>query len=491
MPTLPPRVVVAGTHSGAGKTTVATGIMAALARRGVRVAAAKVGPDFIDPGYHALATGRPGRNLDAWIAGPAAIGPLAARAGAGADLLVVEGVMGLFDGAAEPVGTPPGADRPEPAGAENDRAAGAGAGRAGGGGAGVGGAGGAGADPRDDASTAHVARLLDAPVLLVVDAAAMSGSVAALVHGFASFDRRVRVAGVVLNRVGSPGHATMLREALAPLGIPVVGALPRGPGLAWRDRHLGLVPVVEREREVRAALDRLAAAVAASVDLDAIVAIAASAPAATALPPPAPEPVGRAVVAVAAGRAFSFYYPDNLEALSAAGAELAPFDPLADPALPPGASALYAGGGFPEVYAAALAANGPLLADVRRRAAAGLVIWAECGGLLWLARSLDGHRLCGVVPAEATMTDRLTLGYRRATTRTDTPLAPAGTTLRGHEFHYSTLAPPGEALDLAGRFGRGRGGFAGPAMMASYLHLHLGADPGPAERFVAAAAAAR
>jgi cobyrinic acid a,c-diamide synthase len=439
-----------------GKTSVATGVMAALARRGVRVAAAKVGPDFIDPGYHALATGRPGRNLDAWISGAAAVGPLAARAGAGADVLVVEGVMGLFDGAGEPVP-------------------------------------GAGSDPRDDASTAHVARLLEAPVVLVVDAAAMSGSVAALVHGFATFDRRVRVGGVILNRVGSPGHEAMLRAALEPTGIPVLGAIPRNPAFAWRDRHLGLVPVVERPAETAAALVRLADAVAGSVDLDAIVRLARSAPPRPTPDPAQPDPVpgpARVVVAVAAGAAFSFYYPDNLEALAAAGAELVPFDPTTDPTLPPGTTALYAGGGFPEVHAPALAANRPLLAEVRRRVRAGLVTWAECGGLLWLARSLDGHDLCGALDTRAAMTDRLTLGYRRAVLRRSTPLGPAGCELRGHEFHYSAIDPPGDALEMSGRAGRARGGFASRHLLASYLHLHLGADPRPARNFVATAAAA-
>ena len=205
---LGPRLVVAGTHSGVGKTTVATGLVAALRAAGHRPAAAKVGPDFIDPGYHALASGRPPRNLDAWLCGEAAIRPLAARAGSGADLLVVEGVMGLFDGAAD--------------------------GRA--------------------SSTADVARLLDAPVVLVVDAGAMAGSVAAVVHGFATLDPGVAVAGVILNRVGSDGHETLLREALAPLRLPVLGALRRYDRLTWRDRHLGLVPVAEHPDEVGRAL---------------------------------------------------------------------------------------------------------------------------------------------------------------------------------------------------------------------------------------------
>jgi cobyrinic acid a,c-diamide synthase len=439
--------VVAGTHSGVGKTTVATGLMSALSRRGVAVAAAKVGPDFIDPGYHALATGRPARNLDSWICGPAAMAPLAARASASADVLVVEGVMGLFDGAAFDT-----ADR----------------GRA---------------------STAEVASLLDAPVILVVDASAMSSSVAALVHGYAAFDPGLRVAGVVLNRVGSAGHEVLLREALEPLGVPVFGALPREDALQWRERHLGLVPVVEQRTRVASSLGVLAATIERHCDVAGLVQVARSAPARR-VDTLAPGRLSGSVrVAVAGGPAFSFAYPDNLERLEEAGAELIPFDPAVDQELPAGTDALYAGGGFPEVFLEALASNTPMLVDVRRRADDGLVTWAECGGLLWLARSLDRRPLSGVVPAVGHMTDRLTLGYRRARVRVPMPLAEQGAELRGHEFHYSVLDPAGDALDIEGRFGAGMGGFATQTLFASYLHLHLGADPTPAERFVASASA--
>lgn len=444
MPQIGPRLVIAGTSSGVGKTTIATGLMAALNRRGHVVGAAKVGPDFIDPGYHAIATGRPPRNLDAWICGDTAIPALAARAGAGADLLVVEGVMGLFDGSAD---------------------------------------GGSG-------STAAVAKLLDAPVVLVVDAAAMSTSVAALVHGFASFDPDVRLAGVMLNRVGSDSHETMLREALAPLGVPVIGSLRRDEALTWRDRHLGLVPVIEQPEEVRRSLRRLSAQVERSVDLDAVVRLARSALTIDVAPLPEARRRVRTRIAVASGQAFSFVYPDNLERLEEAGAELLPFDPVNDRSLPDGIFGLYAGGGFPEIYAEALAANEALLADVTSRARAGLAIWAECGGMLWLSRRLGEHALAGLIDADATMTDRLTLGYRSATACADSPLAATGAALRGHEFHYSAMEPQGDALQLTGRFGTGRAGFASPTMLASYLHLHLGADPAPAERFVATTAAA-
>ncbi len=434
-----PRVVVAGTHSGAGKTTVATGLMAALRAAGHRPAAAKVGPDFIDPGYHALACARPPRNLDPWLCGLDAVAPLAGRAAAGADVLVVEGVMGLFDGAAD--GTP--------------------------------------------SSTADVARALDAPIVLVVDAAAQSSSVAAVVHGFATLDPTVRIGGVVLNRVASDGHEVLLREALAPLGIPVLGALRRDDRLVWRDRHLGLVPVAERPDEVAAALAALAAAVADRLDLAAVVALARSAPPMTAGPVALPEPGGRRPrIAVAGGRAFTFTYTDTLDALAAAGAEVVPFDPLRDTSLPAGTDRLLVGGGFPETYAAELAANRPLLDDVRRRVTGGLRTWAECGGLAWLANDLDGHPMAGVIDASATMTDRLHLGYRRARTTVATPLGPAGTELRGHEFHYSTVDPPGAALQLDSRFASHADGHATRSLVATYLHHHPGGDPAIVANFV-------
>ncbi len=442
---LGPRLVVAGTHSGVGKTTVATGLMAALRARSLDVAPAKVGPDFIDPSYHALACGRPGRNLDAWMSGPALIAPLAARAAIGADILVVEGVMGLFDGAAD----------------------------------------------GSLSSTADIAHLLDAPVVLVVDCSAQAGSVAALVHGFSTFDERIRIAGVVLNQLGSAGHETMVREALAaaPHPIAVVGALHRDERFSWRDRHLGLIPVAEDPERIAASLAALSAVIEAGCDMEAVEAIARAAPTIAAGDIPAPRRVGSARIAVATGRAFTFSYPDNNEALASAGAEIVPFDPLHDTSLPADIDAVVIGGGFPEVMAEQLSANAPLLAEIRRRIANGLVTWAECGGLLWLAQSLDGHHLAAVVPAQALMTKRLTLGYRTAVAQVDNPLGPAGTELRGHEFHYSAMTPPGDALELAGRFGQGPEGFATSTMLATYLHIHLAARPDIAEHFVSAAIA--
>jgi cobyrinic acid a,c-diamide synthase len=436
--TLGPRVVIAGTHSGVGKTTIAAGLMAAFRARGWRVGAAKVGPDFIDPGYHSLASGRASRNLDPWMCGMDAIAPLAGRAADGCDLLVIEGVMGLFDGAAD--GSP--------------------------------------------SSTAEVAHTLDAPVVLVVDAASASTSVAATIHGFNTFDSRIQLAGVILNRVGSDSHEAMVRAAVSPLGIPVLGVLRRDPGLVWRDRHLGLIPVIERPSEVAGSLRRLAARIDDSCDLEEIMAIARRSPATSTPSPPRPDPVGTARIAVAAGPAFSFCYPDNLEALGAAGAELVMFDPCVDQRLPDGCTGLVAGGGFPEVYAEALSQNVGLLTNVRRRIADGLAVWAECGGLLWLCHRLDDRKLAGVIDTEAVMTERLTLGYRQAVARTATPIGPAGTEVRGHEYHYSMVETPGSALALTGRDGSSRAGFASERLLASYLHVHLGARPDLAEHFV-------
>ncbi len=440
-----PRIVVAGTHSGAGKTTVASGLMAALARKGHRVAPFKVGPDFIDPSYHTLATDRPGRNLDAFLSGEDLIGPLFAHGAQGADVAVIEGVMGLFDG------------------------------KSGGG---------------DFTSTAHVAKLLDAPVVLVVDASAMARSAAAMVHGYLTFDRGVNVAGVVLNRVGSEAHERMLREAVEPLGVPVLGVLRRDEDLRVPDRHLGLVPVAERREDARAALDRLGEMVSRSCDLDGVVRLARSAGPLRAAPwsPEAPEPGPPVRAAVASGPAFNFLYEENQELLRGAGAETVHFDPTSEEKIPEGADLLYFGGGFPETHAEALSANEPLKERVREFAHNGKPVVAECGGLLYLVRELDGKGMCGVLDAAARMTGRLTLGYREARSLADSPLAETGVTLHGHEFHYSAVEPgAGErpAWDLAGR---GAEGFVSGGVHASYLHAHWAATPEIPRRLVRGAA---
>lgn len=459
-----PRLVVAAPSSGSGKTTVATGLMAAFAERGLAVSPHKAGPDYIDPGYHALATGRPGRNLDAFLCGPELVAPLFAHGAAGCGLAVVEGVMGLYDGAA---------------------------GRG------------------ELASTAQVAKLLRAPVVLVVDASSQSRSVAALVHGFASFDPQVRLGGVILNKVGSDRHEVMLREALEEAGMPVLGVLRRAPQVAAPSRHLGLVPVAERRADAVAAVAALAEQVRAGCDLEALMALARTAPpldcepwspraalavaAGPAVRSGPGGPGGRPVVAVAAGAAFTFSYAEHAELLTAAGAQVVPFDPLHDEALPEGAAGLVIGGGFPEVYAPELAANEPLRKAVAELAAAGAPVAAECAGLLYLARSLDGRPMCGVLDADARMSERLTLGYREAVALSDSPFAAAGTRLRGHEFHRTVIEPGAGAAPAWGFTHPERRveGFVRQGVHASYLHTHWAAEPSVARRLTESAAAYR
>jgi cobyrinic acid a,c-diamide synthase len=460
------RLVIAAPASGCGKTTVACGLMAALRGRGLVVSGHKVGPDYIDPGYHALATGRPPRNLDPFLCGEDLIAPMFRHGAAGAQIAVIEGVMGLFDG--------------------------------------VDGAALAQADT-DFGSTAHVARLLGAPVVLVVDAARAGRSVAALVAGFAAFDPSTPVHGVILNRVASDRHERLLREALAASGIAVYGAIRRTDGIVTPSRHLGLIPAAERPAVAGQAITRLGELIAASCDLDALLALARSA---ADLPGPAWEPAmalaaaaavdvpaGSApqnpLVAVAGGAAFTFGYTEQGELLEAAGSRLASFDPLHDEGLPAGTSGLILGGGFPELHAAELSANERLRGQVAALARRGAPLAAECAGLLYLGRTLDGLPMCGVLDLQASMTPKLTLGYRNATAITDSVLARTGERVRGHEFHRTATAPPSGARAVW-RFSSGElEGHVAGAGVASYLHTHWAGYPAAASRFAAACAAAR
>jgi len=438
-----PRLVVAAPSSGSGKTTVATGLMAAFAARGLAVSPHKVGPDYIDPGYHALATGRVGRNLDAYLCGPELIAPLFLHGARGCDIAVVEGVMGLYDGAA---------------------------------------------GQGELASTAHVAKLLRAPVVLVVDASSQSRSVAALVHGFVTWDPEVRIGGVILNKVASDRHEELLREALQSVGVPVLGVLRRTAQVDTPARHLGLVPVAERHSAAVEAVAAMGAQVADGCDLPALLALARGAGALTDEPWEAPvTPVTeRPVVAVAGGAAFTFSYAEHAELLCAAGADVVPFDPVHDEGLPEGTRGLVIGGGFPEVYAAELSANEPVRKAVADLALSGAPIAAECAGLLYLCRELDGEPMCGVLDATARMTGRLTLGYRDAVAVTDSVLAGAGTRMRGHEFHRTVVEPGAGAAPAWGLRAPARRveGFVQGGVHASYLHTHWAYEPGVARRFV-------
>lgn len=442
------RVVFAAPGSGQGKTTVVTGLLGALRRRGDRVAPFKVGPDYIDPGYHRLAAGRTARNLDPVLVGADRIAPLLHHGSAGADIAVVEGVMGLFDGRI---------------GGEEELAFG---------------------------STAHVAQLIDAPVVLVVDAKGQSHSLAALLHGFRGYRPQVKVAGVVLNRVGSPRHEQVLRSAADNAGLPVLGAIPRTDDLEVPSRHLGLVTAVEHGAEALRAVEAMTDVIERSVDLDAVTALARTAgdlPGSAWDPGAEVQPQGRPVVAVAGGHAFSFGYAEHVELLEAAGAEVALVDPLRDERLPDRTAGLVLPGGFPEQHANALSANTALRDEIRAFAGGGAPVHAECGGLLYLGEELDGEPMCGVLPVRAAMSPRLTLGYRDAVAATESPLFAEGARISGHEFHR-TATEPGHGESPAwfwrGPSGAHREGFVHGGVHASYLHTHPAGNPGSVARFV-------
>ncbi len=428
--------------------------MGALRNCGARVAGFKVGPDFIDPGYHALATGRPGRNLDPVLVGEELIGPLYRHGCCGADIAVVEGVMGLFDGRIEP-----------------------------------------GTSGPARGSTAHVAALLGAPVVLVVDARGQSHSIAALLHGFSTFDSLTRLAGVILNRVGSARHEQVLRQACETAGVPVLGAVPRVDELTVPSRHLGLITAVEHGRHARTAVDAMTDLIARHVDVGAVRALAGARSTADPWRPDAvgePTP-GAPVVAVAAGRAFSFSYAEHAEMLRAAGAQVAEFDPLTEQ-LPASASAVVLPGGFPEQYPAELSANTALRQGIAALAQHGPV-YAECAGLTYLMTDLDGHEMCGVLHGSARFTERLTLGYRNAVAVTDSPVHTVGDRVVGHEFHRTTVDfgdeyPPAWMYRMPDATVVRDGAVLG-GVHASYLHTHPAAAPQAVRRFVSAAAASR
>lgn len=437
-------LIIAGTQSGVGKTSVTAGVIGALRGRGLRVAPFKAGPDYLDPTFHSVAAGQACRNLDSWIIPRETIVRSFRRAASRADIAIVEGVMGLFDGR----------------GGEDEAG-----------------------------STAQLAKFLGLPVILVVDASAMARSAAAMVLGYARLDPEVNVAGVVLNRIAGERHYEAARAAIErQAGVPVLGMLPRDDGLALPERHLGLISAMERDASE--ALARLAAVAAAQIDLEALLGFAAEAP----MPEPEeerPAPAVRVPIAIARDQAFAFYYEDGLDELRNQGAELIAFSPLTDDRLPAGVRGLYLGGGYPEVFAADLAANRAMHGAIRDHAANGLPIYAECGGHMYLGQSLttaDGavHAMAGLTPLQSTLSGtRLSLGYRSAVALRDGPVARAGDVLRGHEFHLSAAEPlPAETACWEFDQPQRADGFVRDNLWSSYLHLHFGAAPRAATRFI-------
>jgi cobyrinic acid a,c-diamide synthase len=481
--TTPRGLVVAGTRSGCGKTSVALGIMRALTRRGHVVQAFKVGPDFIDPGHHSLATGRASHNLDDWMCGPAGMRDIFARYAAGADMVVVEGVMGLFDGylATDEIG-----------------------------------------------STARLAKLLGLPVLLVADAASMARSVAAMVGGYLAFDPDLTFCGVALNNAGSDSHAALLQEAMAAAlpDVPLWAVLSRHSDLAVPSRHLGLVTAEDAPPRLDALADWIESSCDLSARLDTLPPLilpphpggpggmippggvqgqrpwqggpGGAAPLLAAGGSPSPLLVG-----IARDRAFCFYYAENLRHLETAGARLVEFSPLEDAALPEGLAGLYLGGGYPELHARRLSDNAPMRRSIRAFCEAGRPVLAECGGFMYLMQGLTDPEgkmfpMAGVFPYRAVMGQRFSaLGYREVTTRAGTLLGPAGTTVRGHEFHYSRLEGNGEDVAavyaMTGRVGAidTPEGFLRGRTLGSYVHLHFGGNPQVAAHFIAACAEGR
>ncbi|PTL85640.1 cobyrinate a,c-diamide synthase [Vitiosangium sp. GDMCC 1.1324] len=450
-----PRLVVAGTASGVGKTTVMVALTRALQSRGLKVATFKCGPDYLDPSYHARTTGAPCHNLDGWLMGRDAVVSTFRHASQGCDVALIEGVMGLYDGASP---------------------------------------------DSDEGSAAQVAKWLAAPVLAVVDASGMARTIAAVGTGLAAFDPELKVAGLFANQVGSQGHLELLQRAARGTAVPVMGGLPNQEALAFPSRHLGLLTASEESIPTRN-LDAWGALLAEWNDVSVLLRLAGEAPAL----PEAPEEETRAApitcrIAVAQDAAFHFYYADNLRRLERLGAQCVPFSPLVDVALPPDVHAIYLGGGYPELHARQLADNHSLRRAISAFCARGGPIYAECGGMMYLSqalRTLDGQDfpMVGLVPGIAVMAPKLqALGYVEVETTVRTVLGGAGLRFRGHQFRYSTLEDvPAQGGAL--RIRRRRGGtthtegFGPPNVLASYVHAHWASNPLVAEGFVASARA--
>jgi cobyrinic acid a,c-diamide synthase len=446
------RIVVGGTHSGVGKTSVAIGLMGAFTRKGRKVQGFKIGPDFLDTSFHTAVTKRPSRNLDSWMIPRNKIPSVFAEGCQGADIAVIEGVMGIFDGI----------------------------------------------DGKSElASTSEVAKMLKAPVILVIDAFGLSGSAAALVVGYESLDPHLTLGGVILNRVAGETHASMCRDAIARhSNVPVLGAIPVSKKVVIPERHLGLVPAGEiGDAKV---LDNMIDLTESSVDMGRVEALAHSA---SELPTPLRTAEIRkahdrtAAIAVARDQAFSFYYEENLDRLARAGAELKLFSPLVEEKVPGGVDGIYIGGGYPEVYASDLSKNNSMLRSISKHGKDEMPIYAECGGLMYLTKSiqdLDGveHEAVGLLDAKTNMVERLTLSYTLAKTRRPNILTRAGETVRGHEYHYSALTEVPRDAYFAYEMKRGMGirdhkdGWTSYNTLASYMHTSFASDDKMAKRFV-------
>jgi len=446
-----PRIIIAGTHSGVGKTTVAIGLMSALVQRGYIVQPFKVGPDYIDPTYHTHVTGRASRNLDTWMMGKASVLKSFLNAAPSADISVIEGVMGLYDGFS-------------------------------------------GNDERG--STAHLAKLLGTPVLLVVDGHSMARSAGALVLGYKDFDPKVSIRGVIVNNIASPRHLEYVKESIEKYAhVKVIGYLFRDKGICLKERHLGLIP----EHEIRGEQERyesIRQMIEKNVDIDEVIRIANKAksiPSRGGFPLPHPLVGGKEVtpnitIGVARDKAFSFYYQDNLDLLEYSGARLIYFSPLSDHSLPDGLDLIYIGGGFPEVFAKELSVNKGMLRDIKKFGEKGGPIYAECGGLMYLCegiRTFEGklYKMVGLVPRVAVMNNRrVALGYVRIKALKDNLLMDKGRLLKGHEFHWSSLEGE-KKVDYAYTISKGKGagnhkdGIMVHNILASYAHIHFRQNP--------------
>jgi cobyrinic acid a,c-diamide synthase len=434
-----PRIVIAGVTSGVGKTSVSIAIINALQGRGLRVQPFKVGPDFIDPSYHSYLAKRHSRNLDVWMMGKRGILDCFVSACNGSDMAVVEGVMGLFDGMS---------------------------GR------------------NDFASTSHVAKILDAPVLLVVDASKGARSIAAIILGFLNFDRKLKISGVILNNVAGERHARYITEALSGIvRIPVVGVIPRNSEIKMEERHLGLIPMAELETRKRKAITiRMAKYIAECLDIDKILSLCSFSP----LPdgPSKLELPMKTRIAVALDESFNFYYRDNIDAIKRSGAQLVYFSPIWDKQLPVGTHGIILGGGFPEVLADRLESNRLMIKSIKNAIEEGIPVYAECGGLMYLTRSITGYKgqkkvrkMIGIVEADTILTKKLTLNYTEA--ECNGPLF-GKTQVRGHEFHYSSIQNVADDSKFSYSMKRGNGvtgthdGFiVNDTGLAAYMHLHF------------------